>query len=118
MEGLTNYEREERPWGHFERFTLNEPSTVKLISIKPGQALSLQQHAHRDEEWRILQGSGRVTVGEQSVEVKPGDSFYVARATPHRVQAGEEGMLFLEIAEGEFDEQDTIRFQDDYGRAS
>ena len=78
MEGLSNYEKEIRPWGSFERFTLNEKSTVKIIKVEPGQKLSLQQHAARDEEWLILQGAGSVTVGEQVTDVVPGDNFFVA----------------------------------------
>ena len=117
MEGLSNYEKEVRPWGNFERFTLNEKSTVKIITVNPGQELSLQQHAHRDEEWLILQGQGAVVVGEQTTEVKPGDNFFVARATPHRVSAGPLGLTFLEIAFGDFDEDDITRIEDNYGRA-
>lgn len=117
MQGLSNYEKEIRPWGSFERFTLNEKSTVKLIRVEPGQEFSLQQHAHRDEEWLILQGTGLVTVGEAATEVKPGDNFFVARGTLHRVKGGPEGILFLEIALGEFDEADITRLEDDYGRA-
>ena len=101
MEGLSNYEKEIRPWGNFERFTLNEKSTVKIISVSPDQELSLQQHAHRDEEWLILQGSGTVTVGEALTDVKPGDNFFVSRGTKHRVRGGQGGLMFLEIAFGE-----------------
>ena len=32
----------EKPWGGFEQFTLNEISTVKILTIKPGQTFSLQ----------------------------------------------------------------------------
>ncbi len=117
MEGLSNYEKEIRPWGNFERFTLNEKSTVKIITVNPGSQLSLQQHAHRDEEWLVLQGQGSVTVGEQVTEVKPGDNFFVVRGTNHRVSGGPEGLLFLEIALGDFDEKDITRIEDDYGRA-
>ncbi len=116
MEGLSNYEKEIRPWGNFERFTLNEPCTVKIITVNPGQELSLQQHAHRDEEWRILQGSGVVTVGDAQTPVQPGDNFFVARGTKHRVAGGPQGVMFLEIAEGDFDECDITRLEDDYGR--
>ena len=52
MEGLSNYEKEVRPWGNFERFTLNEQSTVKIITVNPGEAFSLQVHGHREEFWR------------------------------------------------------------------
>lgn len=116
MEGLKNYAREERPWGSFERFTLNEPSTVKIITISPNQALSLQQHAHRDEEWRMLQGSGTVTIDQAVTPVAPGQTFFVARGHKHRIAAGPEGLQLLEIAEGEFDEEDITRFEDNYGR--
>ena len=113
---LTHHTKEERPWGNFERFTLNEPSTVKIITINPNQELSLQQHEHRDEEWRIVQGSGKVIVGEKQTEVHPGDEFFVERGMKHRVEAGKDGLMFLEVALGEFDESDIKRFEDKYGR--
>ena len=111
------YYKEERPWGMFERFTLNEPSTVKIITVNPNQELSLQAHEHRDEEWRVLSGSGVVTVGEQKTETKPGDMFKVMRGQKHRVAAGPQGLVFLEVAFGQFDENDIKRFEDAYGRA-
>ncbi len=117
MDGLSHYQKEERPWGNFERFTLNEKSTVKLITVKPGEELSLQQHEHRDEAWRILQGGGQVVVGEKTSTVAPGQQFFVQRGTRHRVIGGPQGLLFLEIAEGDFDENDITRFDDKYGRA-
>lgn len=117
MEGLSNYEKEIRPWGNFERFTLNEPCTVKIITVSPNQELSLQQHEHRDEEWKMLRGSGIVTVNDIKTEVKPGDEFRVLRGEKHRVASGPDGLQFLEIAFGQFDEKDIIRLADDYGRA-
>jgi mannose-6-phosphate isomerase len=116
MQNFKNYNREERPWGYFERFTLNEPSTVKIISVLPNQTLSLQQHEHRDEEWKIIRGSGEVIIGETTTPVKPGDEFFVARQTKHRVIGGPEGLQFLEVSLGDFDEKDIVRFEDKYGR--
>ena len=116
MQHLSHYEKEFRPWGNFERFTLNEKSTVKIITVNPREELSLQQHAHRDEEWRILIGSGVVTVGDKKTNVKAGDDFFVARGIKHRVSGGPQGLMFLEIALGDFDENDITRFEDRYGR--
>ena len=116
MEGLSNYEKQVRPWGNFERFTLNEPCTVKVISVNPNQELSLQQHEHRDEEWRILSGSGTVTVSDVASSVNPGDEFRILRGQKHRVSAGTQGLQFLEIAFGPFDEADIKRLEDKYGR--
>lgn len=113
---LSNYEKEVRPWGSFERFTLNEPTTVKVITVEPNQQLSLQQHEHRDEEWRFLRGSGSVVIGEQILPAKEGDQFTVTRGTKHRVISGADGLQFLEISFGQFDENDITRFDDKYGR--
>jgi mannose-1-phosphate guanylyltransferase/mannose-1-phosphate guanylyltransferase/mannose-6-phosphate isomerase len=117
MQGLSHYYKEARPWGSFERFTLNEPSTVKIITVDPNQELSLQQHEHRDEEWKMLKGSGTIIVGGTKTEGAPGDEFFVARKMHHRVAGGPEGLMFLEIALGQFDENDITRFEDNYGRA-
>lgn len=116
MEGLSNYEKEIRPWGNFERFTLNEKTTVKVISVNPNQELSLQKHQHRDEVWKILSGSGTVTVQDAKTTAKSGDTFHIARGDLHRVAGGPEGLQFLEIALGEFDEHDITRLEDRYGR--
>ena len=117
MEGLTNYEREERPWGSFERFTLNEQSTVKIVTVNEGEAISLQTHAHRDEFWRILSGAGIVHINGIDHDAKPGDVFFGKRGQDHRVTGGASGLVFLEIAFGEFDEKDITRLEDRYGRA-
>lgn len=117
MEGLTEYKKEDRPWGGFERFTLNEKTTVKIITVKEGEAFSLQTHEHRDEFWRILSGIGTVHTGDTSREAHAGDSFFSPRHTTHRVTGGPGGIAFLEIAFGDFDEADITRLEDKYGRA-
>ena len=106
-----------RPWGNFRQFTLNQSSTVKIITVKPNEILSLQSHKHRAEFWRVISGSGAFEIGENKTEVKEGDEYTVEVGQKHRVSAGPEGMAFLEIALGEFDEEDITRFEDKYGRA-
>ncbi len=116
MDKLSFYEKQIRPWGDFERFTLNEKSTVKVIEVKPNESLSLQKHTHRQEFWRIILGSGLVTVGSEKKQAVAGDMFFIEAQAEHRVEAGEEGMSFLEIAFGDFDEGDIQRIEDCYGR--
>ena len=43
--------------------------------------------------------------------------LWLARVAKHGVAGGPEGLLFLEIAFGDFDEGDITRLEDDYGRA-
>lgn len=107
---------EERPWGKFERFTLNEPSTVKIITVKPKQRLSLQYHNKREELWHFLDNSAKVTIGKKTLKVKKGDEIFIPKKTNHTVEALDKEVRFLEISFGKFDENDIIRLEDKYGR--
>jgi mannose-1-phosphate guanylyltransferase/mannose-6-phosphate isomerase len=37
----------ERPWVAFSQYAVNEGCTVSMMSVKPGQRLSLQSHTGR-----------------------------------------------------------------------
>ncbi len=116
MNHLPHYEKEERPWGNFERFTLNERTTVKIVTVNAGEAISLQTHGDRDEFWRVLAGSGFITIGENRTEARAGDEFFCPRGAQHRVEGGSGSLALLEIAFGEFNENDIKRLEDRYGR--
>lgn len=109
--------REERPWGQFERFTENETSTVKIITLKAGESTSLQYHNHRDEFWRVLSGTPVLTINGNTQHGTPGQEFFVPRGEKHRLGGGEQGGQILEIATGDFEEEDIVRLEDQYGRA-
>lgn len=107
----------ERPWGRFQQYTLNEPCTVKTITIDPGQRLSLQRHEDRAEMWQILAGPVEVTLGEQTSIAQVGEMVWVAPGAVHRLgNPGTQPALVLELAFGNFDEADIERLHDDYAR--
>lgn len=116
MDILSQYLKENRPWGHFERFTKNESTTVKILTLNPEQEFSLQEHEHRTEFWKIIAGEGIVILGEKESTANIGDEFLVEPKMLHRAEAGGEGMKILEISFGEFDEEDIERVEDNYGR--
>jgi mannose-6-phosphate isomerase len=105
-----------RPWGVFEQFTQNENTTVKIISIDSLGSLSLQSHTKRSEFWRILNGSGVVEIGDIKHNASKGDEYNVSINEKHRATAGLDGLIFLEIDEGDFEENDEVRYEDKYGR--
>lgn len=115
MKDLDIYQ-EERPWGNFRQFTKDAVSTVKIITVKEGESLSLQSHTKRSEFWKVIKGSGIVEIGDQQYNVVEGDEHTVPVSVKHRIIAGESGMQVLEIATGEFDEGDIVRYEDKYGR--
>jgi len=108
--------REARPWGEFVEFTRNTPSTVKIITVNAGEALSLQTHSKRDEYWRVLGGTGTIHIGGTDTPVVADDSHFIPRGTTHRITAHTAPVTILEISFGDFDEADIVRLQDNYGR--
>jgi mannose-6-phosphate isomerase-like protein (cupin superfamily) len=107
----------ERPWGRFEQLTLNEPTTVKIITVAPGHRLSLQTHALRAELWQVLDGPIDVTVGDETWSAQPGERIWVERGAVHRMgNSTQQPGRVLEIGYGEFDEDDIVRLEDDYQR--
>ena len=111
-----NIYEEERPWGSFRQFTHNDPTTVKILIIKAGEAFSLQYHHKRDEFWRVLSGSPFVTLGDRTELAVPTKEFFIPHGTHHRIKAGDEDVVVLEISFGEFNEKDIVRLEDKYGR--
>jgi len=109
--------QEERPWGNFRQFTHDILSTVKIITVKPNEILSLQSHEKRSEFWKIIKGNGIVEIGNSKKEAKEGDEYEINIGDKHRLSAGSKGIQVLEISTGEFDEKDIIRYEDKYGRS-
>jgi len=108
----------QRPWGVFRQFTLNTASTVKILTVKPGESLSLQSHAKRVEFWRVISGFGTVEIDDATHQATEGKEYSIPIDAKHRVSAGENGISLLEIATGDFlEEIDEVRFEDKYGRA-
>lgn len=116
MSPLPHYYKEERPWGSFERFVANEVSTIKILHVLPGKRFSLQKHAHRSEFWRVVEGSGTLTLGEEEREVTVGDEVSIPVGTLHRLRGGPNGIKVLEIISGDYDEEDIEHIEDDFGR--
>ena len=107
----------ERPWGSFQQLTLNEPTTVKIITVDPGHRLSLQTHQHRAELWQVLDVPIDVTVGEETWSAVPGEQVWVAQGAVHRMaNSGDRAGRVLEVGYGHFDEDDIVRLEDDYSR--
>ena len=107
---------EKRPWGHFERFTLNEPSTVKLIYVDKDKRLSLQYHNNRSEFWKIVKGPVKVQIGEEIKTLNTGETITVPKRASHRLIGAGTDAIILEISTGDFDENDIVRLEDDYKR--
>jgi mannose-6-phosphate isomerase len=110
----TTYDK--RPWGLEEIMTLNEPSTVKILTINPKQRTSLQYHNHRKEFWKMIEGEAIFEINGKKIEAKMGDEVNIDTKVTHRLVGKNKPAKILEISFGEFDENDIVRLEDDYGR--
>lgn len=107
----------QRPWGRFQQFTLNEQTTVKIITVNPGERLSLQAHTKRAEFWQVVSGRVDITVGNEVWTAEEGEQIWVGQGVVHRMgnSSSVPGRI-LEIGYGDFDEDDIVRIEDDYQR--
>lgn len=110
---------EERQWGSFTQFAHNQVCNVKILHVYDEQRLSLQKHFKRIELWVALDDGLTVELNGEIKMLKKGESFFIPIEGEHRLSAPEKGGRVLEIAFGEnFDENDEIRLEDDYGRGN
>ena len=110
--------RDHRPWGWFESLALGGRFQVKRILVHPGAALSLQSHVHRSEHWVVVEGTARVTVGDEVKLLTENQSVYVPVGAIHRLEnPGKLPMVMIEVQTGAYvGEDDIIRYEDVYGR--
>jgi mannose-6-phosphate isomerase len=114
-------DHDERPWGNYTVLDEATDYKVKRITVLAGKRLSYQRHARREEHWFVVHGAGRVTLEGEESNVFPGAAVDVPVGAAHRIaNTGEiQPLIFIEVQRGNyFGEDDIVRLEDDYGRAS
>ena len=107
----------DKPWGQVATYALNQPASVRVISVEPGQETSVHFHRMRDEMWVVLDPGLRIEIGNRVVDTGPGEEFMIPAEETHRItNTGETRGRILEIAYGYTTEDDTQRLADAYGR--
>lgn len=108
-----------RPWGHYRSIDVGDRFQVKQIAVKPGATLSLQMHHHRAEHWVVVNGTARVTRGNETFLLKENESTFIPIGVVHRIENPGKVMLrLIEVQSGCYlGEDDIVRFEDTYGRA-
>jgi mannose-1-phosphate guanylyltransferase len=104
----------DKPWGYEEWWALTDKYVGKLLFIKHGHRLSLQYHNIKDETMRVMHGNLTFVLGDQVMELKPGDSVHVSPGTLHRMEANDGDVTVIEVSTPEV--HDVVRVQDDYTR--
>ena len=69
-----------------------ETETLQLgvVAIKKGEKTTPRTHPDEEEFYIFLKGKARVTIGDQTCEVIPGDTTYVPRNAYHFIEGIED----------------------------
>lgn len=121
MSDPTDKYSEIRPWGEFlilsDIQTGAAPIAVKILTINPGQRLSLQTHQLRSEEWTPIDSGLQAQIGEQIIDLIPHQTYRVEVGQRHRIinNSNTVGRI-VEVMFGQYLENDIVRLEDDYSR--
>lgn len=125
---LTQQKREEhtlhrkvhRPWGWYDSIDEGGRFKVKRIQVKPKASLSLQKHHHRAEHWIVVTGTAEITNGDKVLTLTENQSTYIPLGAVHRLaNPGNIPLEIIEVQSGSYlGEDDIVRFEDTYGRAT
>jgi mannose-1-phosphate guanylyltransferase/mannose-6-phosphate isomerase len=107
-----------RPWGTFSILDEGPNYKVKRLVVYPGKKLSLQKHSRRSENWTVVNGIANVVCGDKEIELGPSESIYIPAETKHRIaNFKDKEVEIIETQSGDYlEEDDIIRFEDDFGR--
>tara|TARA_B100000989_G_scaffold237161_1_gene184070 strand:- start:997 stop:1746 length:750 start_codon:yes stop_codon:yes gene_type:complete len=113
------YEVHSKPWGFYKTTVMTPFHQAKILCINPKQAISLQSHKFREEHWVNVKGKGEVIIDDVKKAFLPGNYAFIPLGSKHRLinTSDRENLIVSEVQLGEsFDENDIIRYEDDYGR--
>lgn len=105
-----------RPWGSHDDIARGQRFHVKHLTVKPGEKTALQLHYHRAEHWVVVQGTAKVTNGDDTFILGENESTYIPIGSPHRIEnPGKLDLQLIEVRSGSYLEEDDIIRLEEYG---
>ena len=69
---------------HPDHHPVRNQSLAEAV-VPVGGSTQLHRHHRSEEIYHVTRGQGRMTLGDESFPIAPGDSILIAPGTPHRV---------------------------------
>jgi mannose-6-phosphate isomerase-like protein (cupin superfamily) len=79
---------------HPDRHGVRSQSFAEAI-VQPGRTTVLHMHRRGEEIYHVTRGRGRLTLGNEILDVAAGDTICIAPGTPHRIANSGEGPLHI-----------------------
>ena len=107
-----------KPWGSYKTLEKDKDYLIKIITVIPGEELSLQSHKHRSEYWQVISGIATVECDGKTSYLNRNESIFIPQCSKHRLS--NENKEILKVFEAQYgdrlSESDIIRYQDEYDR--
>jgi phenylacetate-CoA ligase len=119
LSSILNLKTVERPWGSFTVLEEGASFKIKRIEVKPKSSLSLQLHNRRSEHWVVVSGQAKILNNDDEFIITANQSTYIPIGHKHRLSnpSLDEKLVIIEVQCGSYlQEDDIIRFDDQYGR--
>ena len=101
----------EKSWGDFRVLDVQPESMTVKVTLHPGHRMNYHSHAHRDEVWTIVSGTGRTVVDGMEQPVRPGDVVTMEAGCRHTIIADTE-LTVIEVQLGkEISVHDKQKFE-------
>ena len=117
-EEISNSQISYRPWGKFKSLYKKDTMQIKILTLNPGESISLQTHNHRSENWLVLEGKATVTLGKKEFTLLENETVFIEQNMLHRLANKTKKILkILECQRGNYlGEDDIKRYEDVYNR--
>ena len=74
----------------------NRNQSLAEAIVAPGAVTTLHRHHSSEELYHIITGRGRMTLGDETFDVAPGDTVCIPPGTPHGIaNTGSEALRIL-----------------------
>ena len=93
-----------------------EHFTVGQFIVLEGRRTSLHLHENQTHFWFIEAGNAELLIEDEMFLIGPGDSIHIDMEQMHRLSASIGDVQVFYVTSGLIDSDDTVRFEDDYGR--
>lgn len=90
----------EKSWGSFRILDVEDDNLTIKVTLRPGHHMNYHSHAHRDEVWTVVSGTGRVIINDATRNIKVGDVVTMPVGTKHTVIADTE-IQIIEVQTGQ-----------------
>lgn len=83
-------------------------------TVPPGRATTAHLHPVSEELYFFTAGTGRLRIGDEEREVRPGDCAVIPPGTPHKMwNTGDEPLVLLCCCAPAYSHEDTVLLEDE-----